>query len=58
MAKSSISLKALILQPKNELNDQDVVTYEVKIALSEKDDIMLYPGMLVQVDLDKAGEKK
>ena len=42
----------------NELNDQDVVTYEVKIALSEKDDIMLYPGMLVQVDLDKAGEKK
>ncbi len=41
----------------NELNDQDVVTYEVKIALSEKDDIMLYPGMLVQVDLDKAGEK-
>ena len=41
-----------------ELNDQDVVTYEVKIALSEKDDIMLYPGMLVQVDLDKAGEKK
>ena len=61
MAKSSISLKAPILQPKNstnELNDQDVVTYEVKIALSEKDDIMLYPGMLVQVDLDKAGEKK
>lgn len=42
----------------NELNDQDVVTYEVKIALSEEDDIMLYPGMLVQVDLDKAGEKK
>ncbi len=42
----------------NELNDQDVVTYEVKIALSDEDDIMLYPGMLVKVDLDKAGEKK
>ncbi|MGN0134151.1 MAG: HlyD family secretion protein [Anaerotignum sp.] len=40
----------------NELNDQDVVTYEVKIALSGEDDIMLYPGMLVRVDLDKVGE--
>ncbi len=40
----------------NELNDQDVVTYEVKIALSGEDDIMLYPGMLVSVDLDKVGE--
>lgn len=36
----------------NELNDQDVVTYAVKIALSEEDDITLYPGMLVSVDLD------
>ncbi len=42
----------------NELNDQDVVTYEVKIALSGEDDVMLYPGMLVRVDLDKVGEKK
>lgn len=42
----------------NELNDQDVITYEVKIALSDEDEIMLYPGMLVKVDLDKAGEKK
>lgn len=40
----------------NELNDQDVVTYGVKIALSGEDDIMLYPGMLVRVDLDKVGE--
>lgn len=40
----------------NELNDQDVVTYEVKIALSGEDDVMLYPGMLVRVDLDKVGE--
>lgn len=40
----------------NELNDQDVVTYEVKIALSAEDDVMLYPGMLVSVDLDKVGE--
>lgn len=38
----------------NELNDQDVVTYEVKIALTEDADIMLYPGMLVSVDLDGA----
>ena len=42
----------------NELNDQDVVTYEVKIALSGEDDVMLYPGMLVRVDLDKVGEAK
>ena len=42
----------------NELNDQDVVTYAVKIALSGEDDIMLYPGMLVSVDLDKVGEEK
>lgn len=40
----------------NELNDQDVVTYEVKIALSGEDDVMLYPGMLVSVNLDKVGE--
>ena len=40
----------------NELNDQDVVTYEVKIALSGEDDVMLYPGMLIGVDLDKVGE--
>lgn len=40
----------------NELNDQDVVTYKVKIALSGEDDIMLYPGMLVSVNLDKVGE--
>lgn len=40
----------------NELNDQDVVTYAVKIALSGEDDVMLYPGMLVRVDLDKVGE--
>lgn len=38
----------------NELNDQDVVTYEVKIVISEDEDIMLYPGMLVSVDLDGA----
>jgi HlyD family secretion protein len=40
----------------NELNDQDVVTYKVKIALSGEDDIMLYPGMLVSVNLDEVGE--
>ena len=39
----------------NELNDQDVVTYEVKIKLSDEDDVMLYPGMLVSVNLDEAG---
>lgn len=38
----------------NELNDQDVVTYEVKIKLSDEDDVMLYPGMLVSVNLDEA----
>lgn len=37
----------------NELNDQDVVTYEVKIKLSDEDDVMLYPGMLVSVNLDE-----
>lgn len=42
----------------NELNDQDVMTYAVKIALSGEDDIMLYPGMLVSVNLDKVGEAK
>ncbi len=42
----------------NELNDQDVVTYKVKIALSGEDDIMLYPGMLVSVNLDEVGEAK
>ncbi len=40
----------------NELNDQDVVTYQVKITLSGEDDIMLYPGMLVSVNLDEVGE--
>ncbi|MDD4844279.1 MAG: efflux RND transporter periplasmic adaptor subunit [Anaerotignum sp.] len=40
----------------NELNDQDVVTYKVKIALSGEEDIMLYPGMLVSVNLDEVGE--
>ncbi|AMJ40550.1 HlyD family secretion protein [Anaerotignum propionicum] len=40
----------------NELNDQDVITYKVKIALSGEDDIMLYPGMLVSVNLDEVGE--
>ncbi|KXL52896.1 putative multidrug resistance protein EmrK [Anaerotignum neopropionicum] len=40
----------------NELNDQDVVTYKVKIALSGEDNIMLYPGMLVSVNLDEVGE--
>ncbi len=40
----------------NELNDQDVVTYKVKIALSGEDDIMLYPGMLISVNLDEVGE--
>lgn len=38
----------------NELNDQDVMTYEVKIKLSDEDDVMLYPGMLVSVNLDEA----
>ncbi|NCC16896.1 MAG: efflux RND transporter periplasmic adaptor subunit [Clostridia bacterium] len=40
----------------NELNDQDVVTYKVKIALSGEEDVMLYPGMLVSVNLDEVGE--
>ena len=30
------------------------MTYEVKIKLSDEDDVMLYPGMLVSVNLDEA----
>lgn len=40
----------------NELNDQDVVTYKVKITLTGEEDVMLYPGMLVSVNLDEVGE--
>ncbi|MDD4571291.1 MAG: HlyD family efflux transporter periplasmic adaptor subunit [Clostridia bacterium] len=35
----------------NELNDQDIVTYEVKIAIP-LDDNLLYPGMLTNVILE------
>lgn len=35
----------------NELNDQDIVTYEVKIAIPT-DDNLLYPGMLTNVILE------
>ncbi len=39
----------------NELNDQDVVSYEVKVKLPP-DTATLYPGMLVDVTFPKAGE--
>lgn len=40
----------------NELNDQDIVTYQVKIMIAEDEDVMLYPGMLISVDFGKEGE--
>lgn len=40
----------------NELNEQDIITYEVKVKLLESKE-QLYPGMLVDVTLGKAGDK-
>ena len=40
----------------NELNDQDMITFAVKIRITDQEKI-LYPGMMVEVSLKEAGDK-
>lgn len=39
----------------NELNDQDVITYAIKIKITDQEKI-LYPGMMAEVAVHKMGE--